>query len=289
MQNQPDLQQRIRTFLEMVKFSHTIFALPFALMAALLAADGMPSLWKIFWIIIAMAGARTGAMGANRLLDAKFDARNPRTKTRALPAGLIETKQALALTGVSYLIFIFAAAMLNSFCLHLAPYIIMILTAYSLAKRYTDYTHYILGLCLGLAPIGAWIAVTGSLALTPIILGFAVMFWVAGFDLLYSLQDMEFDKEHGLHSIPSKLGAQKTMMIARVFHLLTVLFWMLFALEATLGAWGWLAVGLSAIMLGYEHYLVSRDFTKIDKAFFTVNGYLGFVFILLIIVDTIAR
>ena len=133
MQTQTDPQQRIRTFLEMVKFSHTIFALPFALMAALLAANGIPSLWKIFWIVIAMAGARTGAMGANRLLDAKLDARNPRTKDRALPAGLIETQHALGLTLASYLVFIFAAAMLNSFCLHLAPYIIMILTAYSLA------------------------------------------------------------------------------------------------------------------------------------------------------------
>ena len=194
MNSRADTKQRIRTFLEMVKFSHTIFALPFALMAALLAADGLPSLWKIFWIIIAMAGARTGAMGANRLLDARFDALNPRTRDRALPAGLIEPRHALGLTVASYLIFIFAAAMLNSLCLQLAPYIIMILTAYSAAKRYTSSTHYILGFCLGLAPVGAWIAVTGSLAFTPLILGVAVGCWVSGFDLLYSLQDIEFDK-----------------------------------------------------------------------------------------------
>jgi len=290
MQNQPDLQQRIRTFLEMVKFSHTIFALPFALMAALLAADGLPSLWKIFWIIIAMAGARTGAMGANRLLDAKFDAHNPRTQMRALPAGLIETKQVLALTVVSYLFFIFAAGMLNSFCLHLAPYIIMLLTGYSLAKRYTSYTHYILGLCLGLAPVGAWIAVTGSLALTPLVLGFAVGCWVCGFDLLYSLQDVEFDQAEGLHSIPANIGIEATLALARKLHLgmLGALF-LVWLFSASLGWFFLLALLAVAALLHYEHELLSpTDLSKIDTAFFTVNGYISITIFVVAALDILA-
>lgn len=290
MQTQPDLQQRIRTFLEMVKFSHTIFALPFALMAALLAADGLPSLWKIFWIIIAMAGARTGAMGANRLLDAKFDARNPRTKNRALPAGLIETRHALCLTLASYIIFIFAAAMLNSFCLHLAPYIIILLTAYSVAKRYTNYTHYILGLCLGLAPIGAWIAVTGSLALTPLILGFAVGCWVSGFDLLYSLQDIEFDQAEGLYSIPATIGIEATLRLARKLHLgmLGALF-LVYLFSASLGWFFLLALLAVAALLHYEHELLSpTDLSKIDTAFFTINGYISITIFVVAALDVFA-
>ncbi len=290
MQDQPDLQQRIRTFLEMVKFSHTIFALPFALMAAMLAADGLPSLWKIIWIIIAMAGARTGAMGANRLLDAELDARNPRTKDRALPAGLIETRQALALTVVSYLVFILATAMLNSFCFYLAPYVIMILTAYSLAKRYTVYTHYILGLCLGLAPVGAWIAVTGSLALTPLILGFAVGCWVCGFDLLYSLQDIEFDQAEGLKSLPASIGVENTLALARKLHLgmLGALF-LVWLFSGSLGWLFFLALIVVAALLHYEHELLSpTDLSKIDMAFFTINGYISITIFVVAAIDILA-
>ncbi len=290
MNTQPDTQQRIRTFLEMVKFSHTIFALPFALMAALLAADGMPSLWKIFWIIIAMAGARTGAMGANRLLDARLDALNPRTKDRALPAGLIETKHALGLTIISYLVFIFAAAMLNSFCFHLAPYIIIVLTAYSVAKRYTSYTHYILGFCLGLAPIGAWIAVTGSLAFTPLVLGFAVGCWVSGFDLLYSLQDIEFDKTEGLYSIPAKIGVEATLALARKLHL--GMLGALFLVYLFAGSLGWLfllALIVVAALLHYEHELLNpNDLSKIDTAFFTINGYISITLFVIAALDIFA-
>ncbi len=290
MNTQPDTQQRIRTFLEMVKFSHTIFALPFALMAAMLAADGMPSIWKIFWIIIAMAGARTGAMGANRLLDARFDALNPRTKDRALPAGLIETKHALGMTIASYLVFIFAAAMLNSFCFHLAPYIIMLLTAYSVAKRYTSYTHYVLGFCLGLAPIGAWIAVTGSLAFTPLVLGFAVGCWVSGFDLLYSLQDIEFDKTEGLYSIPAEIGVEATLALARKLHLgmLGALF-LVYLFSSSLGWLFLLALIVVAALLHYEHELISpKDLTKIDTAFFTVNGYISITIFVIAALDILA-
>ncbi len=287
MEIKPAPQPRIRTFLEMVKFSHTIFALPFALLAALLAADGLPSLWKILWIIIAMAGARTGAMGANRLLDAKIDARNPRTKDRALPAGLIDTRQALLLTCASYLIFIFAAAMLNSLCLHLAPYVIMLLTAYSAAKRYTIYTHYILGFCLGLAPIGAWIAITGSLALTPLVLGFAVGCWVSGFDLLYSLQDIDFDQQEGLHSIPATIGIEQTLTLARKLHL--GMFGALFFVYLAAPSLGWLfllALLVVAALLHYEHELLSpTDLTKIDTAFFTVNGYISITLFVVAAID----
>ncbi len=290
MEIKPNPQPRIRTFLEMVKFSHTVFALPFALLAALLAAGGLPSLWKILWIIIAMAGARTGAMGANRLLDAKIDARNPRTKDRALPAGLIGTRQALLLTGLSYLIFIFAAAMLNSFCLHLAPYVIILLTAYSVAKRFTIYTHYILGFCLGMAPIGAWIAITGSLTLTPLVLGFAVGCWVSGFDLLYSLQDIEFDKEEGLHSIPATIGIEQTLTLARKLHL-GMLGALLFVYLAS-PSLGWLfllALLAIAALLHYEHGLLSpTNLMKIDTAFFTVNGYISVTLFIVATLDIFA-
>ena len=290
MEIQSTPQPRIRTFLEMVKFSHTIFALPFALLAALLAANGMPSFWKILWIIIAMAGARTGAMGANRLLDAKIDARNPRTKNRALPAGLINTQQALLMTCASYLVFIFAAAMLNSFCLHLAPYVIMLLTAYSVAKRYTIYTHYILGFCLGLAPVGAWIAVTGSLALTPLVLAFAVGCWVSGFDLLYSLQDIEFDKQEGLHSIPASIGIVQTLALARKLHLgmLGALFFVYLA-SPSLGWFFLLALLAVAALLHYEHEILSpTDLSKIDTAFFTINGYISVTLFVVAALDIFA-
>ena len=290
METKPNHQPRIRTFLEMVKFSHTVFALPFALLAALLAAGGLPSLWKILWIIIAMAGARTGAMGANRMLDAKIDARNPRTKDRALPAGLIDTQQALLLTLASYLIFIFATAMLNSFCLHLAPYVIMLLTAYSVAKRFTIYTHYILGFCLGLAPVGAWIAITGSLALTPLVLGLAVGCWVSGFDLLYSLQDIEFDKEEGLHSIPATIGIEQTLTLARKLHL-GMLGALLFVYLASPSlSWLFLLALLTvATLLHYEHELLSpTDLTKIDTAFFTINGYISITLFIVAALDIFA-
>lgn len=270
---------RIRTFLEMVKFEHTIFALPFALLAAVLAANGLPSIWKLLWIIVAMAGARTGAMGANRLLDADIDGRNPRTHDRALPAGLIKPREAFFLTAASYLVFLFAAAMLNSLCLHLAPYIIMLLTGYSLAKRYTENTHYILGLCLALAPVGAWIAVTGSIGLTPLVLALAVGCWVSGFDLLYALQDLDFDRSSGLKSIPAKIGIEKTLKLARKLHL--VMLGALFFIFLITPALDWLfLLGLIAVatLLHYEHDLISpNDLSKIDTAFFTVNGYISIV------------
>ncbi|MBN2808124.1 MAG: UbiA family prenyltransferase [Deltaproteobacteria bacterium] len=290
MENQAPYQPRIRTFLEMVKFSHTVFALPFALLAALLAANGLPSLWKILWIIVAMAGARTGAMGANRLLDAKIDARNPRTRNRALPTGQINPRQALLMTGVSYLIFIFAAAMLNPLCLHLAPYVIMLLTAYSAAKRYTIYTHYILGLCLGLAPIGAWIAISGTLALTPLILALAVGSWVSGFDLLYSLQDIEFDQQEGLHSIPASIGVVKTMALARKLHLgmLGGLFFV-YLISPSLGWLFLLALLAVAALLHYEHEILSpTDLSKIDTAFFTINGYISIILFVIAALDIFA-
>lgn len=283
-------RERIATFLEMVKFSHTIFALPFALLAALLAANGLPGFGQLFWIIVAMAGARTGAMGANRLLDADIDARNPRTRERALPAGRIEKRQAFLLTGISYLVFIFAAYMLNPVCFHLAPYIIMILTGYSLAKRYTVYTHYILGFCLALAPVGAWLAVTGSLALTPIILGLAVACWVSGFDLLYSLQDIEFDRRENLYSIPAAIGVEKTLALARRLHLgmLAGLF-LVWLLSPGLGWLFFLALVIVAALLHYEHGLLSPDdLSKIDVAFFTINGYISLTLFIVAAIDIFA-
>ncbi len=283
-------QGKIAVFLEMVKFPHTIFALPFALLAALLAAGGLPSVSQLFWIIVAMAGARTGAMGANRLLDAEIDARNPRTRDRALPAGLIDKRQVLLLVVISYAIFIFAAAMLNRLCFILAPFVVIILTGYSLAKRYTEMTHFILGFCLALAPIGAWIAITGSLAPTPLLLGAAVGCWVSGFDLLYALQDIDFDRAHELHSIPARIGITETLKLARRLHLvmlvLLLIVWLLNPLLNWFFLVGWLAV---AALLHYEHGLVSPDdLSRVDTAFFTVNGWISLTLLIIAAIDIFA-
>jgi 4-hydroxybenzoate polyprenyltransferase len=224
-------------------------------------------------------------MGVNRYLDRDVDALNPRTKGRPSVDGRVSSRQMIGFIVVNALLFVGVAYLINALAFALALPILAVLAAYTLFKRFSAAAHLILGVSLGLAPIAGVVAVLGDVTVWSFYLAFGVMFWVAGFDLLYSLQDMAFDKAHGLHSIPSKFGAAKTMWIARVFHLLTILLWILFVSSAGLGIWAWLAVGLSAVMLSYEHYLVNKDFAKIDKAFFTVNGYLGFMFIALIILD----
>lgn len=267
----------LRELLELVKFSHTVFALPFALMGALLAADGLPPLGRIWWIIVAMVGARTGAMGANRLLDHRVDAANPRTRDRALPAGRLETGQVFLLIVISYAVFIFAAGRLNRLCFILAPYVIILLSAYSLTKHFTDYTHFVLGSCLGIAPVAAWIAVTGTPAWTPVWLGLAVICWVSGFDLLYALQDVDFDRGHDLHSLPTRIGIPATLKLARRLHLAMLGFLLLVFFSAPGLGWlfaaGWLA---TAVLLHLEHDMLRPDdLRRIDAAFFTVNGWIS--------------
>jgi 4-hydroxybenzoate polyprenyltransferase len=282
--------QRLRTYLEMIRFSHTVFALPFAFMGAVLAAGGVPSGEKSLWILVAMVGARSGAMGMNRFADRDLDGLNPRTRDRALPQGRISPIEALALVSVSFGVFLLAAWMLNPLCFALAPAAILIVSGYSYTKRFTSLSHVILGLCLALAPIGAWIAITGEIALPAVALGAAVLFWVAGFDVLYALMDIEFDRRTGLFSIPARLGVNGGMWVARAFHMFTVGF--LALLIPLLGLGSIYATGLllAAALLVYEHLLLHRHgLAKLDIAFFNVNGVLSIGMFLFTLGDLIIR
>jgi 4-hydroxybenzoate polyprenyltransferase len=263
----------IRTYLEMIRFSHTVFALPFALMGAVLAAGGIPPAATLFWILVAMVGARSGAMGVNRIADRHLDAANPRTSSRALPQGRIGLGEAVAFVILSFAGFLLAAWMLNPLCFALAPLAILIVSGYSYTKRFTACSHLVLGLSLACAPVGAWIAVTGSIALPVVLLGLAVLFWVGGFDILYALMDIDFDRRTGLHSIPARLGAGGGMIVARLFHLLTAVFLALLIPALGLGPLYVLGLGLAAGLLAYEHWLLYRfGLAKLDMAFFNVNG-----------------
>jgi 4-hydroxybenzoate polyprenyltransferase len=256
-------------------------------MGAVLAAGGLPTMGQLFWIVVAMVGARTGAMATNRLLDSRIDALNPRTKDRPLPAGLIRPGQTFLLILGSYALFIFAASRLNQLCFILSPYVVIALSAYSLAKRYTVYTHYFLGFCLGMSPIGAWIAVTGHLAWTPVFLGSAVVCWVAGFDLLYALQDIEFDRQAGLFSLPARIGVPASLVLAKRLHLaMLALLFLVYLASPYLGWLFLLGLLLVAVLLHYEHQLLSpADLSKIDAAFFTVNGYVSLSLFIITLLD----
>lgn len=272
---------QITLFLEMIKFSHTVFALPFALSGALLAAGGLPSTSQLLWIVLAMVGARTAAMGLNRLIDAAIDARNPRTAGRAIPAGLIGRGTTLLFILASLLLMLVAADRLNRLCLYLSPLAIFFLVLYSYCKRFTSLAHVVLGLCLSAAPLGAWVAIRGSIDPPALILGGAVLFWVAGFDILYALQDLEFDCSAGLHSIPVRLGVEGSLWAARIFHL--VMLGLLLALFSLMRMGPWFMAGIlaTAVMLFNEHWLLRRgDLTKLDAAFFTMNGYISLVLLL---------
>ena len=280
------LFSRISVFLEMIKFPHTLFALPFALTGALLAARGIPSAAQLFWIVMAMVGARTAAMALNRLIDAGIDAGNPRTATRAIPAGLISRGSVAGYIVLSLLLLLYAAYRLNPLCLRLAPVAIFFLLLYSYCKRFTALAHIVLGICLAAAPVGAWIAIRGAIELPPLLLGTAVLFWVAGFDILYALQDLEFDKKAGLHSIPVRLGIRGSLLLARMFSALTIVFLIWLTLLLQLGTPFRCGIAAAALLLCYEHWLVrDGDLAKLDLAFFTMNGYVSVI----ILVATIAE
>ncbi len=273
-------------------FKHSVFSLPFIFIAMLVASHNESGSgwfgWKLLFLgTLAAVTARNFAMGVNRYLDRDVDILNPRTKGRPSVDGRVSNTQMLGFIVINALFFIVVAYFVNTLAFQLSIPILFVLGAYTFFKRFSALAHLILGVSLGLAPIAGVVAVSGEITLWSVYLAIGVMFWVAGFDLLYSLQDMEFDKANNLHSIPSKFGANKTMWIARVFHFLAIVFWAYFVVTAGLGYWAKLAVLFSAIMLSYEHYIVNKDFTKIDKAFFTVNGYLGFVFLILIIMEVI--
>jgi 4-hydroxybenzoate polyprenyltransferase len=244
--------------------------------------------WMLFILgIFAAISARNFAMGVNRYLDRDIDVLNPRTKDRPSVDGRVSNNSMIMFIILNALLFISVCYLINPLALKLSIPFLIIIGAYTLFKRFSALAHIVLGISLGLAPIAGAVAVAGYIPIWSIYLATGVTFWVAGFDLLYSLQDMEFDKKNNLHSIPSKFGSSKTMIIAAIFHILTILFFGIFVYIANLGIFAWIGVLFSAIMLSYEHYLVHKDFTKIDKAFFTVNGYLGFMFLIMIALDII--
>ncbi len=274
-------------FNELIMFQHSVFSLPFIFIAMIVAADGWFG-WRLLGLgVLAAVSARNFAMLVNRYLDRDIDALNPRTKNRPSVDGRFTPSQMRLLIVVNALLFVAVAYAINDLAFALSLPILAILGGYSYFKRFSSMAHIVLGVSLGLAPIAGVVAVEGAITMWALMLGIGVTFWVAGFDLLYSLQDMEFDKKSGLFSIPSRYGSGCTMLLARIFHAIAVLFWAFFTAEAGLGFFAWLAVIVGGGMLVYEHRLVSRDFTKIDRAFFTVNGYLGFVYLGLISLDRI--
>lgn len=268
--------EKLKVFLSMIKVEHTLFAFPFALTGMILAANGLPSLWTILWICVAVLGARSGAMGFNRLVDASIDARNPRTAGRDIPAGRLSKQQASLYTLVSFVIYLFAAYMLNTLCFLLAPIPLFVFILYSYTKRFTFLCHIVLGVALALAPIGAWVAVTGSVSLPIVMLGLAVLLWVAGFDIVYACQDIDFDRKENLHSIPRYLGVSGSLNLARLFHV--VAFAIFFAVKFMFGlGYIYLAgVILTGAFMFYQHSILRpNDLSKLDMAFFNLNAYIS--------------
>jgi 4-hydroxybenzoate polyprenyltransferase len=275
----PALLRNVRTTLEMIKIEHTLFALPFAFLGAVLAANGLPSIKQIVWITAAMVGARSTAMAFNRIADREYDARNPRTAGRALPAGLLSVGFVWAFTIVSASLFFLAAAMLNRLTLILAPVALVSVLLYSFSKRWTLLSHLLLGWCLSIAPTGAWIAVRGTLdSPVPLLLSLVVMLWTAGFDVLYACQDYDFDLQAGLHSIPRQFGIARALLIARLLHIgafaaLVALYWI-----THLGVFALLGVVATAGLLFYQHRLVrADDLSKLNAAFFTTNAFVSVI------------
>jgi len=277
--------EKIKHFNELVMFQHSIFSLPFIFIAMVVAAQGWFGFDLLVLGTLAALTARNFAMGFNRYLDRDIDALNPRTINRPSVDGRIKANEILIFTLLNGFGFIVVAYFVNTLALYLSIPILLIIGSYSYFKRFSFLAHIILGVSLGLAPIAGVVAVSETITLWSLYLSIGVLFWVAGFDLLYSLQDIEVDKKLGLHSIPSKFGVENTMKFSQIMHIFTIIFWTMFVVEANLGTFGYLAILTSLLMLGYEHYLVNKDFTKIDKAFFTVNGYLGVVFFILIVLE----
>ncbi len=278
--------KKLLLLMELVKFEHTLFALPFAYMGAWLGAGGPPALNTALWILLAMIGARTSAMAFNRLVDAPLDAQNPRTSARPLPSGRMKTLNAWAAWGMSVGLFFLAAYRLNTMTLVLSPLALIIIHFYSYTKRFTSASHLILGLSLAVAPIGGWIAVTGRLSPAALLLGGGVLFWVAGFDCLYACQDEAFDRSHGLYSIPSRWGRAAAFRAARFFHLMAFGFFAATGWLAHMGIFYFSGLGLVFLFLLIEHWIISpRDLTRLQTAFFTLNAAVSLVLFLATLLD----
>ncbi len=278
------LWKRLRLTLDMIKFEHSVFALPFALTGALLAfreTGYSRAAGKLFWIVVAMVGARSAAMAFNRLVDAGIDARNPRTKMRHLPTGLLSRGFTWVFVAIAAAVFFLAAGALNSLCLRLAPLALAVVFFYSFTKRFTSFSHLVLGFSLGIAPAAAWIAVAGSLDLRILWLTAAVTFWTAGFDVIYACQDFEFDTAESLWSVPRRIGIRGALLVARALHVLMVACLLLLVSALHLGALALAGVAAIVALLVYEHTLVkAHDLSRVNAAFFTMNGYVSVLFFL---------
>ncbi len=291
-----NLKSKISNYGSLIRFSHTVFALPFALASVALAWPSHPvTRESFFWILIAMVGARSAAMAFNRLVDRKFDALNPRTQQWELPQGSVKVPEAVILTVISSVVFVYAAYQLNFVCFVLSPVALTIVFFYSLTKRFTWASHLFLGLALSLAPMGAWLAVSGSPIdlpelTTPFFLGLAVLFWLAGFDIIYSLQDHEFDRKEGLHSIPVRFGIAHALRLSSFFHLCTLIFLALVGVTAQMGVVYWFGLFAVSVILLWEHRIVKpNDLSRINRAFFNFNAYVSIGYLLAIVGDLSTR
>lgn len=278
------LFRKLRHSFAMIKFEHSVFALPFALTGAALAFRGShmdaAHFWRVvLWIVVAMVSARSAAMAFNRLVDAEIDGRNPRTRIRHIPAGLLSVRFTWCFIGLSTLVFFLSAWLLNPLCLRLAPLALAAVFFYSFTKRFTSLSHLVLGFCLGIAPAAAWIAVRGSLHWPILLLTAAVMLWTAGFDIIYSCQDYDFDRRESLFSLPAKLGVKNALLVARLLHVLMVVALLILVRVLHLGPLSLAGVAAVAILLGYEHSLVHpTDLSRVNAAFFTMNGWVSVIF-----------
>lgn len=280
------MRSKLRAFLELIKFEHTVFALPFAYLGMLLASGGRPS-WRTFaWVTLAMVSARTAGMTLNRIADRSIDAANPRTKNRPSVTGEIPMRFAWGAALVSLAILFLSAAVLNPLCLKLAPVAVVLLSGYHFVKRFHWLCHFALGSVLAIAPVGGWIAVTGRFSWTPVLLGLAVLFWTAGFDILYALLDVEFDRTHGLHSIPAQFGTKRAMTFSRACHAATIIFLVFFGIAAGLGWVYWAGAAVVAGLLAMEHRIAGEgELSRINTAFFNVNGWIGILLLIFTFLD----
>lgn len=278
--------RKIKIILDMIKFEHTIFALPFAIMSAFIASDGIPAPDKLIWILLAMIGARSCAMAFNRLADSGFDGANPRTAARAIPAGRITKRAVWVFTVVSAALLVFAAYKLNPLAFALSPVALAVIVGYSYSKRWTILSHFWLGLSISIAPIGAWIAITGTLDWPPMLLGLAVLLWIGGFDIIYACQDYEFDRKHGLFSIPARYGKQRALRLSSTLHAMMVVVLIGVTAITNLGVFYLIGVGIVTILLIYEHAIVRpNDLSRVNLAFFTLNGIVSLVLMALSVAD----
>ncbi|MCG9126495.1 UbiA family prenyltransferase [Candidatus Poribacteria bacterium] len=278
--------RKLKIILEMIKFEHTVFALPFAIMSAFIASNGIPPFAKLGWILVAMVGARSCAMAYNRLADSQIDSQNPRTSTRAIPAGLITKGSVWLFTIISAGLLVIAAWQLNPLALALSPVALAVIMGYSYTKRFTSLSHFWLGLALSISPVGAWIAITGRFDWTPIILCGVVLLWTAGFDIIYACQDINFDRKHGLYSIPARIGIRWSLWISSTLHVVAVLLLFAIPLLTELGLFYYIGVGIVVLIFIYEHAIVKPDdLSRVNLAFFTLNGMISLVLMALSITD----